>query len=79
MAHLIRFDDAVDDADHDLSSKNSKTLYESLNKFNNPQGDAAAAARRQSFNEMKPQPGMFGKMWNKSVWLPAKGRRLTVL
>ena len=28
-------------------------------------GDAAAAARRQSFNEQKPTVGIIGNMWNK--------------
>jgi hypothetical protein len=29
--------------------------------------DAAAAARRQSFHDQKPQAGIIGKMWNKYV------------
>jgi hypothetical protein len=33
-------------------------------------GDAAAAARRQSFNEQKPAAGIIGSMWNKYGSLP---------
>jgi hypothetical protein len=29
--------------------------------------DAAAAARRQSFHDQKPQAGILGKMWNRYV------------
>jgi hypothetical protein len=29
--------------------------------------DAAAAARRQSFHDQKPQAGIIGKMWNRYV------------
>lgn len=32
-------------------------------------GDAAAAARRQSFNEMKPEAGIIGNMWNKYAYV----------
>ncbi|EKD19305.1 hypothetical protein MBM_02542 [Drepanopeziza brunnea f. sp. 'multigermtubi' MB_m1] len=30
--------------------------------------DAGAQARRQSFAEMKPAPGVIGKLWNKYVY-----------
>jgi hypothetical protein len=37
-----------------------------MNQKRNSQ-DAAAQARRESFNEMKPPAGFIGKMWNKYV------------
>jgi hypothetical protein len=38
-------------------------------------GDAAAQARRDSFNDQKPQAGIFGTMWNKYALPDQRSRR----
>ncbi|KAK2073116.1 hypothetical protein P8C59_007422 [Phyllachora maydis] len=37
--------------------------FESLNQWKR-KDDPALVARRQSFSEQRPAPGVFGKMWN---------------
>ncbi|RDW73998.1 hypothetical protein BP5796_07440 [Coleophoma crateriformis] len=39
------------------------TMFSGLMNHKRNSQDAAAAARRQSFNEMKPAPGFIGQMW----------------
>ncbi|RDW67772.1 hypothetical protein BP6252_09168 [Coleophoma cylindrospora] len=41
------------------------TMFSGLMNHKRNSQDAAAAARRQSFNEMKPTPGFIGQMWQK--------------
>lgn len=48
-------------------SSSSGTMFSGLMNQKRNSGDATAAARRQSFNEMKPAPGIIGKMWHKYV------------
>ena len=48
-----------------LQGSNSGTLFSGLMNQKRSSGDAAAAARRQSFHEQKPAAGFIGKMWNK--------------
>ncbi|CZS91550.1 uncharacterized protein RAG0_02139 [Rhynchosporium agropyri] len=43
------------------------TLFSGLVNQKRNSGDAAAQARRESFNDMKPAPGLIGKMWNNFV------------
>ena len=52
---------------HISQGSNSSTLFSGLINQKRNSTDAAAQARRQSFNEMKPQPGILGNMWNKYV------------
>ncbi|KAL3423922.1 hypothetical protein PVAG01_05669 [Phlyctema vagabunda] len=40
------------------------TMFSGLMNHKRNSTDASAAARRQSFNEMKPAPGIIGQMWN---------------
>lgn len=47
---------------------NSGGLFSSLVNQKRNSTDAAAAARRQSFHDQKPQGGFLGKMWNKCVF-----------
>ncbi|KUI66244.1 Conidiation-specific protein 8 [Cytospora mali] len=42
----------------------SGPLFASLQEHKRP-NDAASIARRQSLNEQRPPPGIFGTMWNK--------------
>jgi len=44
--------------------RGSGTLFSGLMSQKRNSGDAAAQARRESFNEQKPQAGFLGKMWN---------------
>ncbi|TAQ88390.1 hypothetical protein B7494_g3259 [Chlorociboria aeruginascens] len=50
-------------------SRNSGTLFFGLTNMKRNSGDAAGQARRDSFNDMKPEPGFIGKMWNKYIFL----------
>ncbi|PMD24867.1 hypothetical protein NA56DRAFT_642682 [Hyaloscypha hepaticicola] len=43
---------------------NSGGLFSGLMNQKRNSTDAAAAARRQSFHDQKPQAGILGKMWN---------------
>jgi hypothetical protein len=45
----------------------SGSLFSGLMEQKRGSQDAAAQARRQSFNEQKPQAGFLGNMWNKYV------------
>ena len=51
------------------AGSNSGTLFSGLMNQKRNSGDAAAQARRQSFNEQKPASGIIGNMWNKYVSL----------
>ena len=48
-----------------IQGSNDTTLFSGLMNQKRYSQDAAAQARRQSFNEMKPTTGFIGKMWNK--------------
>jgi hypothetical protein len=50
-----------------LQGSNSGTLFSGLMNQKRNSGDAAAQARRQSFHDQKPAPGIIGKMWHKYV------------
>lgn len=43
--------------------RGSGTLFASLHEAHK-RDDPRLMARRQSLNEQRPAPGMFGKMWN---------------
>lgn len=58
------------------SNSNSGSLFSGLMNQKRNSGDAAAQARRQSFNEQKPQPGVLGNMWNKYDYLDEESRRI---
>ncbi|KAE8445025.1 hypothetical protein EG329_014031 [Mollisiaceae sp. DMI_Dod_QoI] len=45
-------------------SNSSGTMFSSLMNQKRNSVDAAAAARRQSFHDMKPASGFIGKMWH---------------
>jgi len=47
---------------------NSGGLFSGLMNQKRNSTDAAAAARRQSFHDQKPQAGIIGKMWHKYVF-----------
>lgn len=49
------------------SGSNSRTLFSGLMTQKRSSGDAAAAARRQSWNEQKPAGGLLVYMWEKYV------------
>jgi hypothetical protein len=51
-----------------VPTQGSGTLFSGLINQKRNSGDAAAQARRESFNEQKPQAGFLGKMWNKYVY-----------
>jgi hypothetical protein len=51
-----------------LFTQGSGTLFSGLINQKRNSGDAAAQARRESFNEQKPQAGFLGKMWNKYIY-----------
>lgn len=48
--------------------RGSGPLFASLHENKRP-NDARIQARRQSLNEQRPAPGIFGKMWNTYVAL----------
>lgn len=50
-----------------LKGSQSGGLFSGLMNQKRNSTDAAANARRQSFAEQKPAPGVIGKMWNKYV------------
>lgn len=46
------------------TTQSSHVLFESL-QAQKRRDDPASVARRQSFNEQRPQGGFLGQMWNK--------------
>ncbi|KAI9809889.1 MAG: hypothetical protein M1825_000322 [Sarcosagium campestre] len=46
------------------SGGNTEGLFSGLVAQKRNSGDASAAARKASFDEMKPAPGVIGSMWN---------------
>ncbi|KAJ2905061.1 hypothetical protein MKZ38_006454 [Zalerion maritima] len=51
-----------------LDAQNSSTMFQSL-MTEKRGGDAAAAARRQSFSDQRPNTGFLGQMWYNRNWL----------
>ncbi|KAK2628195.1 hypothetical protein QTJ16_002841 [Diplocarpon rosae] len=45
--------------------RNSGTLFSGLINQKRNSIDASARARRESFADVKPAPGVIGKLWNK--------------
>ncbi|KAL2064915.1 hypothetical protein VTL71DRAFT_4055 [Oculimacula yallundae] len=45
-------------------SNTNGTLFSGLMNQKRNSTDATAQARRESFHDMKPAPGMIGKMWH---------------